>query len=195
MSIDAVSGEKPFMPSAEDKAALLAWARESIAARLEGRKTAAPPASPALKREAGAFVTLSVGGSLRGCIGRISAGGALVETVHEMAMAAAFEDPRFSPLSAKELPEVEIEITILSPLAKLPSVEDIEIGRHGLYLVKGWHSGLLLPQVPTEYGWDRDTFLEQLCYKAGLPKGAWREPDAELFAFEGAVFNERGSAS
>lgn len=195
MSIDAVSGEKPFMPSAGDRAALLAWARESIAARLEGRKAAAAPSSPALSREAGAFVTLSREGSLRGCIGRITASGPLVETVHEMALAAAFEDPRFSPLSAKELPEVEIEITILSPLARLSSVEDIEMGRHGLYLVKGWHSGLLLPQVPTEFGWDRDTFLEQLCYKAGLPKGAWREPEAELFAFEGAVFNEGDSAS
>jgi AmmeMemoRadiSam system protein A len=195
MSIDAASSEKPFMPSAGDRAALLAWARESIAARLEGRAAAAAPTSPALEREAGAFVTLSCAGSLRGCIGRISASGPLVETVHEMAMAAAFEDPRFSPLSAKELPEIEIEITILTPLAKLSSIEDIEIGRHGLYLVKGWHSGLLLPQVPTEYGWDRDTFLEQLCYKAGLPKGAWREADAELFSFEGAVFNEGGLSS
>lgn len=192
MSIGAVSTEKPFMPSAEDKATLLAWARESIAARLEKRKTGPAPTSPALNKEAGAFVTLSKDGSLRGCIGRISAGGPLVETIHEMAMAAAFEDPRFSPLSAEELSEVEIEITILTPLVKLASVEAIEIGRHGLYLVKGWHSGLLLPQVPTEYGWDRATFLEQLCYKAGLPQGAWREPDAELFCFEGAVFNEKG---
>lgn len=190
MSSEPLSAEKPFMPAPEDKRALLAWARESIAARLERRKALGAPTSPALGIEAGAFVTLSEGGSLRGCIGRITAGGPLVDTVHEMAMAAAFEDPRFPPLSAAELERVEIEITILTPLARLASIEDIVVGRHGLYIVKGWHSGLLLPQVPTEYGWDRLTFLEQLCYKAGLPSGAWKEPDAELFSFEGAVFGE-----
>lgn len=175
----------------EGKNALLDWARSTIRARLEGGPEARPPSGPGLDATCGAFVSLHEEGRLRGCIGRIVGGSPVVETIRGMALAAAFEDPRFDPLVASELPRVDIEITLLSPMERLASVEDIEIGRHGLYIVKGWHSGLLLPQVPVEFGWDRETFLEQLCYKAGLHAGAWKASDTELFSFEGIVFGER----
>ena len=175
----------------DGKKALLAWARATIKARLEGGPEAKPPTGPGLDATCGAFVSLHEEGRLRGCIGRIVGGSPVVETIRGMALAAAFEDPRFDPLETVELPRIDIEITLLSPMERVSSVENIEIGRHGLYIVKGWHSGLLLPQVPVEFGWDRDTFLEQLCYKAGLHSDAWKAPDAELFSFEGIVFGER----
>ena len=175
----------------EGKKALLAWARASIRHRLDAQPLGQAPAGPGLDATCGAFVSLHSEGRLRGCIGRIVGGSPVVETIHGMALAAAFEDPRFPPLSSAELPRLVIEITLLSPLERLESTESIEIGRHGLYIVKGWHSGLLLPQVPVEFGWDRETFLEQLCYKAGLPAGAWKAKDAELSSFEGIVFGEK----
>lgn len=175
----------------DGKKALLDWARATIKARLEGGPEAMPPSGPGLDATCGAFVSLHEEGRLRGCIGRIVGGSPVVETIRGMALAAAFEDPRFEPLRAAELPRVDIEITLLSPMERVGSVEGIEIGRHGLYIVKGWHSGLLLPQVPVEFGWDREAFLEQLCYKAGLHADAWKAPDAELFSFEGIVFGEK----
>ena len=175
----------------DGKIALLAWARTTIKARLEGGPEARPPSGPGLDATCGAFVSLHEERRLRGCIGRIVGGSPVVETIRGIALAAAFEDPRFEPLRAAELPRVDIEITLLSPMERVSSVEGIEIGRHGLYIVKGWHSGLLLPQVPVEFGWDRETFLEQLCYKAGLHAGAWKASDAELFSFEGIVFGEK----
>lgn len=175
----------------DGKKALLAWARAAIRARMEGTPEAKPPSGPGLDASCGAFVSLHEGGRLRGCIGRIVGGSPVVETIRAMALAAAFEDPRFEPLEESELPKVDIEITLLSPMERVPSAEGIEIGRHGLYIVKGWRSGLLLPQVPVEFGWDRKTFLEQLCYKAGLHADAWKAPDAELYSFEGIVFGEK----
>lgn len=175
----------------EERKALLAWARESIAARLEKRAAGEPPSGPGLDTTCGAFVSLHIDGSLRGCIGRIVGGASIIETIRQMALAAAFEDPRFSPLSTEELGAVDIEITLLSPMRKIADVNEIEVGRHGLYIVKGWHSGLLLPQVAVEWDWDRATFLQQVCHKAGLNVEAWRAPDAELFIFEGLVFGEK----
>jgi AmmeMemoRadiSam system protein A len=173
------------------KKALLDWARSSIRGRLEDIAPGPPPTGPGLEATCGAFVSLHEAGRLRGCIGRIVGGGPVVETIRAMALAAAFEDPRFNPLTAAELSRVDIEITLLSPLEKLGSASEVVVGKHGLYIVKGWHSGLLLPQVPVEFGWDRDTFLEQVCYKAGLHAGAWKEKDSELFAFEGILFGEK----
>ena len=180
-----------FELSDEEKAALLATARESIASRLERRAPAWPSAAEAVDAPCGAFVTLRERGSLRGCIGRMTSTSPLYETIREMAAAAAFEDPRFPQLSPDELPHVDIEITVLSPLRKVESVSEIEVGRHGIYITKGWHSGVLLPQVATEQGWSRDTFVEQTCYKAGLPPDAWKSPDAIIQIFEGLVFGER----
>lgn len=144
--------------------------------------------STMLQSELGAFVTLKKGGQLRGCIGNIIGNGPLVQTVERMAGAAAFEDPRFPPLTAAELPDLNIEVSVMGPLTLCPDPERIEIGRHGLYIRKSMHSGLLLPQVATEWGWDRETFLDQTCVKAGLPKGTWRKSKVELWWFEAVIF-------
>lgn len=143
---------------------------------------------PVLKENRGAFVSLHKKGQLRGCIGYIEGRGPLHKTIEEMAEAAAFRDPRFSPVTEKELPELDIEISVLTPLAKITDVNEIEVGKHGIYIKKGWHSGLLLPQVATEYGWDRKTFLEHTCQKAGLPSGAWKDKDIEIYIFSADIF-------
>jgi len=144
--------------------------------------------SPMLEENRGAFVTINKKGQLRGCIGYIEGHGSLYKTIEEMAEAAAFRDPRFSPVKEKELPELEIEISVLTPLKKITDVNEIEVGKHGIYIKKGWFSGLLLPQVATEYGWDRQTFLEHTCQKAGLPSSAWREKDTEIYIFSADIF-------
>lgn len=144
--------------------------------------------SPLLKENRGAFVTIHKKGQLRGCIGYIEAYKPLHKTIEEMAEAAAFRDPRFPPVSEKELPELDIEISVLTPLRKIKDVNEIEVGKHGIYIKKGWYSGLLLPQVATEYGWDRQTFLEHTCMKAGLPPNAWKDKDTEIYIFSADIF-------
>ena len=144
--------------------------------------------SETLSQELGAFVTLKREGRLRGCIGNIVGNGPLAATIERMAGAAAFEDPRFPPLAAGELADLSIEISVMGPLTPCPDPELIEVGRHGLYVRKSIHSGLLLPQVATEWGWDRETFLDQTCVKAGLPKGTWRKPKTEIWWFEAVIF-------
>jgi AmmeMemoRadiSam system protein A len=105
-----------------------------------------------------------------------------------MAGEAAFRDPRFPPVKEKELPELDIEISVLTPLRRITDVREIEVGKHGIYIIKGGWSGLLLPQVATEYGWDRQAFLEHTCQKAGLPSNAWKEKDAEIYIFSADIF-------
>lgn len=144
--------------------------------------------SPILKENRGAFVTLHKKGQLRGCIGYIEGHGPLHKTIEEMAEAAAFRDPRFTPVKEKELPELELEISVLTPLKRIMDVNEIQVGKHGIYIKKGWYSGLLLPQVATEYGWDRQTFLEHTCQKAGLPSHAWKEKDTEIYIFSADIF-------
>ncbi len=144
--------------------------------------------SETLHKELGAFVTLKKNGQLRGCIGHVVGQGPLVATLERMAQAAAFADPRFPPVTAQELPDLEIEISIMGPLTLCPDPDLIEIGRHGLYIRKSIHSGLLLPQVALEQGWDRETFLDHTCLKAGIPKGSWRKPKVELWWFEAVIF-------
>jgi MEMO1 family protein len=144
--------------------------------------------SAILKENRGAFVTIHKKGQLRGCIGYIEGHGPLHRTIQEMAEAAAFSDPRFTPVREKELPELELEISVLTPLKKIKDVNEIQVGRHGIYIKKGWYSGLLLPQVATEYGWDRLTFIEHTCQKAGLPPNAWKEMDTEIYIFSADIF-------
>ncbi len=144
--------------------------------------------SPILKEPRGAFVTLHKNGQLRGCIGQIRATKPLYETVAEMAYAAAFEDPRFPPLRAEELPYIDIEISVLTPFKKISDVKEIEIGKHGLMIRKDGYSGLLLPQVPVEWKWDLREFLEHTCIKAGLNKDAWKDKDTEIYVFSAEVF-------
>jgi hypothetical protein len=176
--------------NAEQRAFLLTLARETIAARLAGDPLPTPAVDdPALLRPSGAFVTLEIGGELRGCIGNLSADTPLYVTIQQMALAAAFEDPRFPALGADKLPSVAIEISILSPMQPISSTDEIQIGRDGLLIVKGKNRGVFLPQVPVEQGWDRDQYLERLCEKAWLPQGCWRQ-DAILYTFTAEVFGE-----
>jgi AmmeMemoRadiSam system protein B/AmmeMemoRadiSam system protein A len=144
--------------------------------------------SPILNENRGAFVTIQKRGQLRGCIGYIEGHGPLHKTIEKMAEAAAFNDPRFTPVKEKELPELDIEISVLTPLKKITDVNEIQVGKHGIYIKKGWSSGLLLPQVATEYEWDRQTFLEHTCQKAGLPSNAWKEKDTEIYIFSADIF-------
>ncbi len=141
-----------------------------------------------LRKPLGAFVTLTLAGNLRGCIGYITGRKPLYQTILENARNAAFRDPRFTPLAADELPSIHIEISVLSPLEEIQP-EDVVVGRDGLVLSKEGYSGVLLPQVPVEYGWTREEFLDHLCRKAGLPRGSWRN-GATLQRFGAQVFGE-----
>lgn len=175
----------------EEQKELLRIAREAISANFKG---AQPPEtsieSARLKESRGAFVTLhNKDGSLRGCIGSFMADKPLYKTVKEMSIQAAFHDPRFLPLEEEELNEIHIEISVLSPLKEVKDVDEIEVGRHGLYIIKGMHCGTLLPQVATEYCWDRNTFLEHTCMKAGLPPDGWKK-DARILTYSAQVFSE-----
>jgi AmmeMemoRadiSam system protein B/AmmeMemoRadiSam system protein A len=175
--------------TAEEKAALLKLARKTIEAECRGRKAPTPEAqSPALNEPRGAFVTLKKHGGLRGCIGQIQTREPLVKTVAEMAVAAAFDDPRFPPLRAEELQDIDIEISVLTPLRRIVDVGDIRVGTHGIFMRRGGYSGLLLPQVATEWNWDRTAFLEHTCEKAHLPKNAWQDRETEIYIFSADVF-------
>ena len=177
---------------ASEKEELLRIARSTIEHKLEGKPM--PPLegiSSALRGRRGAFVTLHIRGELRGCIGYVVARKPLHETVREMAEAAAFQDARFPPVMADELEELDVEISVLSPLRKVADMAEIEVGKHGILIKKGYYQGLLLPQVAVEYGWDRTTFLRQTCRKAGLPLDAWKDPDAEIRIFSADVFGEK----
>ena len=136
----------------------------------------------------GAFVSLHRQGQLRGCIGYLEAVKPLGQTVREMAAAAAFHDPRFRPLGKEELADLEVEISVLSPMRLIKNIDEIQVGTHGLYIVQGPCRGLLLPQVATEYKWDRLTFLQQTCGKAGLPPDAWKDPDTKIYLFTAEIF-------
>jgi AmmeMemoRadiSam system protein A len=179
-----------FFLSEEEKRLLIQTAREAIQSRLEKRSPQYPEATQRLQTKCGAFVTLNHRGKLRGCIGYVVARAPLIETVREVAQSAAFQDPRFAPLAKSEFPDISVEISVLSPLEPVSSVEAIEVGVHGIMIHKGFHSGLLLPQVATEYGWDRETFLTHTCYKAGLPGDCWRSKDARIEVFSAVVFGE-----
>ncbi len=177
--------------SVEEKKQLLKIARGSLEKHLTGKRLPEVKiGAGALAERRGAFVTLTKHGQLRGCIGYIQPIKPLAEAVQDMAIAAATKDMRFSPVTGNELKEIEIEISVLSKLEKVKDVDEIKIGRDGLYIIKGWRSGLLLPQVATDWGWNREQFLEQVCQKAGLPKDAWREKDAVLYRFSAEIFHE-----
>ncbi|HEX9189471.1 MAG TPA: AmmeMemoRadiSam system protein A [Vicinamibacteria bacterium] len=173
-----------------ERAALLRAAREAIAAHFERRKAALPAATGALAETRGAFVTLHrKDGALRGCVGLLRSDRPLLETVARMAVAAAVEDGRFSPVAAGEVPSLRIEVSALGPLEPIRP-EAVEVGRHGLLISHRERRGVLLPQVPVEHGWDRETFLRHTCGKAGLPEEDWKEPGAELLGFTAEVFGE-----
>ena len=185
-----MSGD-PGSLSAATASVRLALARESIALAFSEREPVAPePRGEVLDEIRGAFVTLKSSGNLRGCIGRVETDWPLWETVARMARASAFDDPRFPPLSAEELEDVAIEISVLTPPHRIASPDDIVVGTHGLIVELGTRRGLLLPQVATDNGWDRVEFLESTCLKAGVPPDAWRDPETRLYAFSADVFAE-----
>jgi uncharacterized protein len=178
------------MTSAEERALLLRVAREAIAAHVQSKPPAVHNIEGVLAQPGGAFVTIHNQGDLRGCIGHIQADGPIGRVVAQCAVAACSSDPRFPPVSADELTEIDLEISLLGPLEPISGPADIEIGRHGLVVEKGWNRGLLLPQVATEWGWDAETFLAHTCQKAGLPRDAWKQ-GATLYRFDAEVFGER----
>jgi AmmeMemoRadiSam system protein A len=173
----------------EERTVLLELAHESILSALQGRELALTSPSQHLSEARGAFTTIYHKGMLRGCVGYVFPVTSLYRTVAETARAAAFEDTRFSPVTLQEAPDLEVSLSILSPL-KAIRPEEVEIGLHGLVIAQGGRRGLLLPQVPVEHQWDRVTFLEQTCRKAGLPPDAW-QTGATLEAFTAEVFGDR----
>ena len=176
----------------ESQGTLLQIARDAIACHLEDRIPSKFQTSETeLLQKSGAFVTLRKGGQLRGCVGQIVSDKPLYETVAEAAIAAATRDPRFHRVTPSEISELEIEISVLTPLQPLERIEDLEIGVHGLYIKDSVHSGLLLPQVATAHNWNRIQFLQQTCKKAQLPEEAWQDPETEIYLFSSQVFGEK----
>lgn len=183
-----------FKLSVPEKKFLLKIARDTIESYARDRQKPKPPppeqVSENLKRNNGAFVSLHVRGELRGCIGIFEGRGPLYKTISEMAVSAGWQDPRFPGLDQREVGGLEIEISVLGPL-RPGRAEEIEVGRHGIYITRGSNRGVLLPQVATEYGWDRETFLSQTCLKAGLPADTWKDKGAVIEIFNAEVFNEK----
>ena len=181
----------PFELSDNEKKFLLQLARQSILDYFEGLEAPGKSYySENLKTHTGAFVTLQLNGELRGCIGYVEALLPLQDTVAQMAVSAAFSDPRFPSLTRDEFQYTEIEISVLTPQRRITDISEIQIGRDGLIIKQGLREGLLLPQVATEYDWDRITFLEQTCRKAGLHSQSWKESETEMFSFSAVIFTE-----
>jgi AmmeMemoRadiSam system protein A len=175
----------------EEKRALLNIARSAIASILKSKTLPLIKfQSESMNRRSGVFVTLRIGENLRGCIGYVEPLFPLAHAVQETAVKAAMEDPRFMPVTLPEFNKILIEISVLSPLLELQDIEKIEIGRDGLVIDAGNRRGLLLPQVATEYHWDREQFLQQTAMKAGLPSDAWKRKDVKLFKFTVDKFDE-----
>jgi AmmeMemoRadiSam system protein A len=174
-----------------DKTILLQLARTTLEAYFSGNSTPAYQTSrEGLLDRKGAFVSLHRGIDLRGCIGQLYPDRELYKIVQHCVLSAALEDTRFMAVTQDELRKLNIEISVLTPFRRIRNVEEIEVGKHGLYIVQGVFRGLLLPQVATQYGWDRTTFLQQTCRKAGLPESAWRDPHTVIHTFEAEVFSD-----
>ncbi|MGB9665451.1 MAG: AmmeMemoRadiSam system protein A [Ignavibacteria bacterium] len=177
--------------SDEEKKILLQIARDSIKEEFGKAVVNLNQEFPdALKQKCGVFVTLTIDGELRGCIGYIISDKPLYELVYEVAKKSAFEDPRFYPLTEEEVDHIEIEISVLSPPKKISSIDEIKIGEHGLIIQKGPFHGLLLPQVATKYNWTVKEFLEHTCLKAGLSKNEWKDPQTNIEIFSAEIFSE-----
>ena len=184
------TGSSSYLDAKERKA-LLGIARRTLEGYIGAGKMPREDVSEAkLSAPGAAFVTLTKNARLRGCIGFTDAVAPLYKVVQECAVAAATEDPRFPPVSPQELPSLRIEISVLTPLFPIKP-EEVVVGKHGLLVAQGRMRGLLLPQVPVEWGWDRETFIDQACLKAGLPPSAWRH-GATLQGFTAEVFGEEG---
>lgn len=178
--------------SSEERRELLRVARQALESYLgHAELPAILPSDPALHEKAGAFVTLEKEGELRGCIGHMAEDKPLYLAVQEMAVQAATGDPRFPAVRIDELPAIEIEISVLSPLRVVADASEIRVGEHGIVVSQGWRRGVLLPQVPLREGWDREKFLGYACLKAGLPFESWKSGDVEIQIFTAEVFGEK----
>ncbi len=184
------SAAEKFSLSPADKAELLALARKSVESAVRDHKRVEYTPSGALAQERGAFVTLTKKGNLRGCIGYITPTKPLGITVRDVAAAAALEDRRFRPVTVEELKDLDYEVSVLSPLRRIYDVKQIEIGRDGIIMKKGYSLGLFLPQVPVEQKWGLDEYLREACLKAGLPQDAWKDPETDIFTFTALVFGK-----
>lgn len=189
--IDQEKGEEKMLNKSQRKR-LLQIARSSIETYLKtNTKEELSEQDPLLLKEMGAFVTLNIHGQLRGCIGNLVGKEPLYLTIRDMAIEAAVGDPRFPPLDLSELKNIEIEISVLSPLERIDSAEKIQLGTHGVLVRKGFNSGVFLPQVATETGWTKEEFLSNLCaHKAGLASNAWKDKSTEIYIFTAEVFSE-----
>jgi uncharacterized protein len=178
--------------SPEDQPRLIALARRAMEARV--RYATLPDIETTLAPDVrcGAFVSIFHDGELRGCLGRLNPELPIAQLVAQLAQAVADSDPRFDRVTPQEIAGISFEISVLTPEREIQSVEEIEVGTHGLIVEQGTNRGLLLPQVPGEHGWDRDAFLDHACIKAGLAADAWRR-GARLFVFEAQIFGERTS--
>lgn len=191
-AIDQEKGEKAMLNKNQRKR-LLEIAHSSIETYLKtGKKLEVTENDPVLLKQMGAFVTLHEHGDLRGCIGNLIGNQPLYLTVRDMAVEAAVDDPRFSPVQLTELENIEIEISVLSPLERVDSADKIELGKHGVLIRRGFNSGVFLPQVATETGWSKEEFLSYLCaQKAGLSASAWKDKSTEIYVFTAEVFSEK----
>ena len=175
--------------SIDDQERLLALARRALEARVRREPPPAPEAGGALDWPCGAFVTIHYREDLRGCLGRLEPDGALAHTVAHLAAAVSDSDPRFAPVTIRELDALRLEISVLKPEREVASLDDVVVGVHGVIVEQGPRRGLLLPQVATEYGWDAETLVAHTCLKAGLARDAWCR-GARVFVFEAQVFAE-----
>lgn len=188
--------EETELLNTKQKKRLLEIARKTIEEYLKsGRSPDFSENDPRLTAISGAFVTLNKHGELRGCIGNIIGQKPLYETVRDMAVESATADPRFQPVTKEELKDVEIEISVLSPLRKISDISEFELGKHGVIVKSGWNQGVFLPQVALETGWSKEEFLSNLCaHKAGLSPDAWKNPKTEIHIFSAIVFSEKQEA-
>ena len=181
-----------FSLSNQEKQFLLQLARDTIITFLtSGNKKREKYFSDNLKTPTGVFVTLHEAGDLRGCIGYVEGVKPLQDAVIDNAVSAAFSDPRFMPVGTDEVEQLDIEISVLTPLELVQNTEEIEVGKDGLLMKRGYNQGLLLPQVATEQQWDRETFLQHTCMKAGLPIDAWQDDETEIYKFSAIIFGEK----
>ncbi|WP_321530993.1 AmmeMemoRadiSam system protein A [uncultured Desulfuromonas sp.] len=177
--------------STKEQAILLDIARTAIVSHVRHSDVCVVPREERrLNIKRGCFVTIKQDGKLRGCIGNFQSEIPLFKEVSQMAVASSSNDPRFYPMKEEDLDKFSLEISVLSPLVKIAAPEDIQVGKHGIYMERSHYRGVLLPQVATENHWDRTTFLSQTCLKAGLPPEAWQDSDTDIYIFSAQVFGE-----
>lgn len=193
----AKAADAPFTLNDGEKEQLLDVAHKSVESAVRSRSllASAPTGDPALDQERGAFVTLEEAGALRGCVGYTMPVKPLYQTIADTAALASLQDPRFPPVTEQELPKLQYEISVLSPLTRVLDVQKIDVGRDGLFVKNGDREGLLLPQVPVEQHWDRMTFLAQTCVKAGMAANCWKSDDTDIFRFTALVFSDHQRAT